>query len=68
MFWLEMLQERDDLENTFMNERIILKWFLNKYEHGRRMFIRSEQEQEYFFVENVLNFLVPSNARRILTS
>jgi len=51
-----------------MNERIILKRFLKQYDQGRGMFIRTEQEHEYSVVENFLNFLVPSNARRIFTS
>jgi hypothetical protein len=29
-----------------MNERIIFKWILNKYDQGSGMFIRAEQEQE----------------------
>ena len=49
-------KERDGLENTFMNERIILKWFLKQYDQGRGMFIRTEQEHEYYVVENFLNF------------
>ena len=39
-----------------MNETIILKWFLKQYHHGRGRFIRTEQEHEYFVVENFLSF------------
>jgi len=39
VFWLEKLKERDCLENTVMNESIIMKWFLKKYDQGRGVFI-----------------------------
>ena len=39
---MEKLQERDGLENTFLYERKISKWFLKKYDQGRGMFMREE--------------------------
>jgi hypothetical protein len=49
-------KERDGLENTFMNERIILKWFLKQCCQGRGTFIRTEQEHEYSVLKKFLNF------------
>jgi hypothetical protein len=65
IFRFEKLQVGYGLENMFMNERIILKWSLKQYDQGRRIFIRTEQEH---VVDNFMNFLVTSNARRILIS
>jgi len=41
VFWLEKLKDRDSLENTFMNERIIFKWYLTKNDQGSVMFFRA---------------------------
>jgi len=46
VFWLEKLKDRACLEYTFMNGRIILKWFLKKYDQGCVRFIRAKQGQE----------------------
>jgi len=40
-----------------MNERIIFKWILKKYDQGRVMFIRGRTRTRIFCYENILDFL-----------
>ena len=68
VFWLEKLKERECSEKNVTIERKILKWILKVYDQVRGMFVGAEQEQEYSLLENFLNFLVPSNVRKFLTS
>jgi len=54
VFWLEKIQERDCLENTVMNERIIFKWIFKEYDQGRGMFIRGRTRTRIFCCGNFL--------------
>jgi hypothetical protein len=55
IFWWGKLKNRVCLENTLMNERIILKWFVKKCDQVRVMIWCGK------FLEQLISFLGEKN-------
>jgi len=69
-FWWGNLRESDYLEDTGVDEKIILRWIFRKWD-GRSMDwidLAEDRDRWRALVNAVMNLWVPQNAGNVLTS